>query len=106
MSGKFSSKDMKTTSSKEGYKIGNETIRVHNTSDAKGNPFISIYTSKGTSTFKSQEEAKKFIANIVKEQKNNIVQGKITKENIKEIGKVLQDLKKKGWLKEGGRIDK
>ena len=84
MSGKFSNKEMENI--KEGIKIGNENVRVYNTKDAHGNSLISVFTSKGTQKFKSQEEAKKFIASLVKEQRNNITSGKITKENIKEIG--------------------
>ena len=103
MSGKFSNKEMENI--KEGIKIGNENVRVYNTKDAHGNSLISVFTSKGTQRFKSQEEAKKFIASLVKEQRNNITSGKITKENVKEIGKVLQELKRKGWLKQGGTLN-
>ena len=102
--GKFSSKDME--GGKESIKIGNEDVRVYSTKHADGSPSITITTSKGNHNFRSQEEAKKFIASIVKQQKNNIVSGKITKTNMKEIGKILQDLKRKGWLKQGGTIDK
>ena len=106
MSGKFSKKDLQETTGTEGFKIGNEEVRVSNIKDAKGNPLITVYTSAGRKeTFKSQEQAKKFIADIVKQQKNNITSGKITKENIQKIGKILQDLKRKGWLKQGGTIN-
>ena len=104
MEGKFSNKEMQ--GGKESIKIGNEEVRVYTSKDAKGNNSVFNVTVSGKShNFKTQEEAKKFIANIVKQQKNNITSGKITKENIKEIGKVLQNLKRKGWLKQGGQIN-
>lgn len=104
MEGKFSNKEMQ--GGKESIKIGNEDVRVYTSKDAKGNNSVFNVTVSGKSPyFKTQEEAKKFIANIVKQQKNNITSGKITKENIKEIGKVLQNLKRKGWLKQGGQIN-
>ena len=103
MNGKFSKKDMQ--GGKETIQIGDEEVRVYTTTHKNGVPSISISTSKGVNHFKSQEEAKKFIADIVKQQKNNITSGKITKENIQKIGKVLQDLKRKGWLKQGGTIN-
>ena len=82
-------------------KIGNENVSIYST-----NNLVDISTSKGRFKFKTQEEAKKFIASLIKEQKNNIVGGPIKKSNIKEFGKILQDLKRKGWLKEGGTIDR
>lgn len=104
MEGKFSNKEMQ--GGKESIKIGNEDVRVYTSKDAKGNNSVfNVFVSGKSYNFKTQEEAKKFIANIVKQQKNNITSGKITKENINEIGKVLQDLKKKGWLKHGGQIN-
>ncbi len=97
--GRFSSKEIESGK----YKIGNETVTVYSTKgDSKGNgASINI----GKQRFKSMEKAKKEIAKIVQEQRNNIVGGKINKENIKEIGKVLRDLKKMGWLKQGGQIN-
>ena len=104
MEGKFSNKEMQ--GGKESVKIGNEDVRVYTSKDAKGNNSVFNVTVSGKShNFKTQEEAKKFIATIVKQQKNNITSGKITKENVKEIGKVLQNLKRKGWLKQGGQIN-
>lgn len=105
MDGKFSNKEMQNTG-KEPVKIGDEDVRVYTTRDAKGNNAVFNITVSGKShNFKTQEEAKKFIASLVKAQKNNIVKGKINKENIKEIGKILQDLKRRGWLKQGGQIN-
>lgn len=99
--GKFSNKDLSDSKTK----IGNENVTVYNTTTGSGDHVISIYTSKGAHRFNSQQEAKKFIARLVKEQRHNITKGSITKSNIKEIGKVLQDLKRKGWLKQGGQIN-
>ena len=45
------------------------------------------------------------VASIVKSQRKSIdQQGKVAKKSTKEIGKILQDLKRKGWLKEGGKL--
>lgn len=96
--GRFSSKEIESGK----YKIGNETVTVYSTKDAKGN---NMSISIGKQKFKSMEEAKKAIAKIVQQERNNIVGGKINKDNMKEIGKVLRDLKKMGWLKQGGQIN-
>ena len=101
---KFSNKEMQ--GGKETVKVGDKDIRVYTTKDDKGNNLVfNVSVSGENHNFKTQEEAKKFIATVVKQQKNNIISGKITKENVKEIGKVLQQLKKKGWLKQGGQIN-
>ena len=105
MEGKFSNKDIETVT--EGINIGNEKVTVLNLTDVSGNPLYAIRTSKEIVRFKSLEEAKKYIANIVKEQNKNIIKNPSTgKVNTKEMGRVLQELKKKGWLKQGGTIDK
>ena len=104
MDGKFSNRDIQ--GGKESVRIGDEEVRVYTSKYSDGTPLINISTSKGNHNFKSQEEAKKFIASIVKKKKNNITKGPINKNTVKEIGKILQDLKRKGWLREGGKIDK
>ena len=55
----------------------------------------------------TQEKAKQKIFNLVKENRKVIDKqlGKTTKKSTAEIGKILQDLKKKGWLKQGGTIN-
>lgn len=99
--GRFSKKDIENGI----LKVGNENLNVYRSSSPGTGDFVQIRTSKETKQFKSLEEAKKFIASIVKEQRSNIAKGKITRANVKEIGKVLKDLKKKGWLKQGGQIN-
>lgn len=53
----------------------------------------------------SETTVKKKMAEIVQERrKQTNSSGKVTKKSTKEIGKLLQDMKKKGWLKQGGKI--
>ena len=52
-------------------------------------------------------ELKKHIASLVKEHRSSVNRGKSKSEkvSVKEMGKILQDLKKMGWLKRGGQIN-
>ena len=55
----------------------------------------------------SQQEVKQKIFNLLNLKKEEIAGGKLNnKETIKQLGEALRDLKAKGWLKKGGRIDK
>jgi hypothetical protein len=65
MSGKVSKNTMKDGNTK----IGDENVQIYTTKDAKGNNTVfSVYTSStGNHNFKTQEEAKKFVAKILKE---------------------------------------
>ena len=55
----------------------------------------------------TQEKAKQKIFNLVKENRKTVDKqsGKVAKKSTAEIGKILQNLKKKGWLKQGGTIN-
>ena len=54
----------------------------------------------------SDKEVKQHIAKLVQEHRTSVNKGKSKEQKIstKEIGKMLQELKKKGWLKHGGKI--
>lgn len=56
----------------------------------------------------NETEVKKEIASLVQNYRKQINNGKSKNEKIstKDIGKLLQDLKRKGWLRYGGTIDK
>ena len=103
--GKFSSKNMETGE----YNIGDEKVRIHTINHPDGNPLITLTTFKGSTLkgyyrFNTLNEAKKEVAKLIKNQRNNILEGKFNYKNMEKLGKVLQDLKRKGWLKQGGRI--
>ena len=54
----------------------------------------------------TQDKAKKRIFDLVKQNRKQVDEsGKVSKKSTKEIGKILQDLKRKGWLKQGGTIN-
>lgn len=54
-----------------------------------------------------QKRVKEIISTLVKENKQsaNKVTSNAYKLSTKDIGRILQDLKRKGWLKQGGTID-
>ena len=54
----------------------------------------------------SDKEVKQHIAKLVQEHRASVNKGKSKEQKIstKEIGKMLQELKRKGWLKHGGKI--
>ena len=87
-------------------KIGKENVGVYRTELPDGKEAITITTSTGSHKFETTQEAKKFIANIVKQQNKNILRTSTDKVSVKDMGKLLQDLKRKGWLKRGGIIQK
>ena len=101
MSGEFSNR----TISNGKYKIGDENTVVYRTELPTGGESITITTSKGSNQFKTAKEAKEFIAKIIKQQNKNILRTSSKNPSTKDIGKVLQDLKRKGWLKRGGNIN-
>lgn len=54
----------------------------------------------------SEKEVKQQIAKLVQEHRASLNKGKSKDQKVStaEIGKILQELKKKGWLKQGGKI--
>ena len=88
-------------------KIGKDDVLVYIAESPDGKEDIIINTtSTGSHKFKTTQEAKKFIADIVKQQNKNILRTSTNKVSVKDMGKLLQDLKRKGWLKRGGIIQK
>lgn len=101
-SGEFSKRNI----SDGKMKIGKENVGVYRTELPDGKEAITITTSTGSHKFETTQEAKKFIADIVKQQNKNILRTSTNKVSVKDMGKLLQDLKRKGWLKRGGIIQK
>ena len=86
------------------YNIGGEQITIKK--EADGTFSLTSNSGKYELRKKSQNEIKEMVASIVKSQRKLVdQQGKVTKKSTKEIGKILQDLKRKGWLKQGGTIN-
>ena len=93
---------------KEGkFKFDNINVEVKKAPTGTYDIFIN---GKRTDSIKdlTSAELKKHIASLVKEHRSSVNRGKSKSEkvSVKEMGKILQDLKKKGWLKQGGTIDK
>lgn len=85
------------------YNIGGEQVTIKK--EADGTFSLTSNSGKYELRKKSQNEIKEMVASIVKSQRKSVdQQGKVTKKSTKEIGKILQDLKRKGWLKEGGKL--
>lgn len=86
------------------YNIGGEQVTIKK--EADGTFSLTSNSGKYELRKKSQNEIKEMVASIVKSQRKSVdQQSKVTKKSIKEIGKILQDLKRKGWLKQGGTIN-
>ena len=115
--GKFSNNEITTGD----YKVGHFNIKVSKTNDGKYRIHTDVYSSDAhgprpespsmkplLSKFESQKEVQREIAKIVKESRRraNIsdIKGNKAGINHKEIGKILRDLKAKGWLKQGGQL--
>lgn len=115
--GKFSTNTVQTGD----YKVGSFNIKVSKTNDGKYRVHTDVYSSDAhgprpesptmkplLTKFNNQKELQKAIAKIIKEsrRRSNLpdATGKRAGINHKEIGKILQELKKKGWLKQGGKI--
>ena len=104
------------------YKVGHFNIKVSKNSNGEYiiHTDLPSSTTKGPrpqdltmkqlpKTFKTQKELQKEIAKIVSESRRRAnlsdSNGKKAGINHKEIGKILRDLKAKGWLKRGGTIN-
>lgn len=88
------------------YNLNGNNLRVVEQQDGT---FNIIYKGdiKGNYQKHQQKELQQKIFNLVKENRRVVDKqlGKTTKKSTAEIGKILQDLKKKGWLKQGGTIN-
>lgn len=88
------------------YNLNGNNLRVVEQQDGT---FNIIYKGdiKGNYQKHQQKELQQKVFDLVKENRKTIDKqsGKSTKKSTAEIGKILQDLKKKGWLKQGGTIN-
>lgn len=87
------------------YDLGGHKIQVVEQSDGT---FNLIYKGniEGNYLKSQQKEIQKAVRDIVNSRTRNIEKNKVEKIGTKELGKILQDLKRKGWLKQGGTINK
>lgn len=89
-------------------KIGDTDMNISSTTNKKnGKVTYDIHFGKNHFYNLTQDKAKKKVFDLVKENRKTTDKqsGKSTKKSTAEIGKILQDLKKKGWLKQGGTIN-
>lgn len=85
------------------YKIVNDDIEVTGSS---GNFSIKV-NGKVIGSNLEQKKVKELISNIIKNnrQSANKASSKAYRVSTKDIAKYLKDLKRKGWLKQGGQIN-
>lgn len=100
--GEVSNKDIK-----EGkYKFDGIDVEVKHNQSGQYDLFIN---GKRTSVKNDlgKSELKKEIVKLLQEHRSSVNKGKPKEQKIstKEVGKILQDLKRKGWLKQGGQIN-
>ena len=103
LKGSFSNKKIQEGS----LKVGDSDMNVKSTTNKK-NGKITYDIHFGNKHFYNltQDKAKKRIFDLVKQNRKQVNEsGKVSKKSTKEIGKILQDLKRKGWLKQGGTIN-
>ena len=82
------------------YKIGTSTLQVVEQTDGT---FNIMFKGNHIGNYRNQKDLQKQIFNIIKKQRRPDL-SKPAEISPKEIAKVLKDLKKKGWLKHGGKI--
>lgn len=83
-------------------KLGKETVSVFQLPDGS---YSLLYKGNIVENSYNQKHIQQAVANIIKKQmKTN--KDSSDKLSITELGKVLREFKTKGWLKQGGRIDK
>ena len=90
------------------YKIGDTDMNVSSMVNKKnGKTIYDVHFGDRHFYNLTQDKAKQKIFSLIKESRKSIDKNQnVTKKSTKEIGKILQDLKRKGWLKEGGTIDR
>ena len=102
LKGNFSNKKLQSGD----YNLNGNNLRVVEQQDGT---FNIIYKGdiKGNYQKHQQKELQQKVFDLVKENRKTVDKqsGKSTKKSTAEIGKILQDLKKKGWLKRGGTIN-
>lgn len=88
-------------------KIGDTDMNISSTTNKKnGKVTYDIHFGKKHFYNLTQDKAKKKVFDLVKENRKTTDKqsGTVTKKSTAEIGRILQNLKKKGWLKQGGTI--
>ena len=85
------------------YKLMNDDIKV---TESSGRFTIKLNNQVIGSNLE-QKRVKEIISTLIKENKQsaNKATSKAYKISTKDIGKILQDLKRKGWLKQGGTLN-
>lgn len=104
LKGNFSNKKIQEGS----LKVGDSDMNVKSMTNKKnGKVIYDIHFGKKHFYNLTQDKVKKKVFDLVKENRKTIDKqsGKVSKKSTAEIGKILQDLKKKGWLKQGGTIN-
>lgn len=89
-------------------KIGDTDMNISSTTNKKnGKVTYDIHFGKKHFYNLTQDKAKKKVFDLVKENRKTTDKqsGTVTKKSTAEIGRILQNLKKKGWLKQGGTIN-
>ena len=103
LKGNFSNKKIQEGS----LKVGDSDMNVKSTTNKKNGKIIyDIHFGNKHFYNLTQDKAKKRIFDLVKQNRKQVDEsGKVSKKSTKEIGKILQDLKRKGWLKQGGTLN-
>lgn len=103
LKGNFSNKKIQEGS----LKVGDSDMNVKSTTNKKnGKVTYDIHFGNKHFYNLTQDKAKKRIFDLVKQNRKQVDEsGKVSKKSTKEIGKILQDLKRKGWLKQGGTLN-
>ena len=104
LKGNFSNKKIQEGT----QKIGDKDMNITSTTNQKnGKVTYDIHFGNKHFYNLTQDKAKQRIFDLVKENRKQVdkTNGTISKKSTKEIGKILQDLKRKGWLKQGGIIN-
>lgn len=104
LKGNFSNKKIQEGT----QKIGDKDMNITSTTNQKnGKVTYDIHFGNKHFYNLTQDKAKQRIFDLVKENRKQVdkTNGIISKKSTKEIGKILQNLKRKGWLKQGGIIN-
>lgn len=99
MSGKFSKNKLQSGN----YDVNGSRLQVVEQTDGT---FNVIFKGNIEGNFRNQQELQKTIRDIIKNQRKVITGTTTSKIDTKQMGKLLQDFKRKGWLKQGGQINR
>ena len=82
------------------YTVNGSRIQVVEQTDGT---FNILFKGNHIGNYRNQKDLQKQIFNIIKQQRRPDL-SKPAEISYKEIAKILKDLKRKGWLKQGGKI--